>query len=54
MLKVAVVIPVYNELNRFDLTNLDRLIQSKNIYKVKIYLVDDASIDGLFLKLRTM
>lgn len=52
MLNVAVVIPVYNELNRFDLTNLDRLIQSKNIYKVKIYLVDDASIDGLFFKIK--
>ena len=52
MLELAVVIPVYNEYNRFNMENLDHFFDVDNV-SVKLFLIDDGSTDNLFFDIES-
>jgi dolichyl-phosphate beta-glucosyltransferase len=50
--KLAIVIPAYNENDRFDTSNLNRLFELTT-FRTRIYIINDGSTDGFPDKIKT-
>jgi len=50
--KLAIVIPAYNESDRFDTSNLNRIFELTT-FRTRIYIINDGSTDGFPDKIKT-